>query len=88
MIAKRLPRRRDPVRLGKLTGDILTGQVEDRAPDHPEDATKNQVAVALVRKGMGNRRMTRLTNAFSKNAANHAQVIAIYFMHYNFVHLH
>jgi hypothetical protein len=33
---------------------------------------------------MGNRRMTRLTNAFSKKAANHAHMMAIYFMHYNF----
>ena len=28
---------------------------------------------------MGNRRMTRLTNAFSKKAANHAHMMAIYF---------
>ena len=33
---------------------------------------------------MGNRRMTRLTNAFSKKAENHAHMMAIYFMHYNF----
>ncbi len=37
---------------------------------------------------MGNRRMTRLTNAFSKKAENHAHMMAIYFMHYNFVRLH
>ncbi|MGC9954212.1 MAG: hypothetical protein ABSD21_08035 [Rhizomicrobium sp.] len=37
---------------------------------------------------MGNRRMTRLTNAFSKKAANHAHMMAIYFMHYNFVRTH
>jgi hypothetical protein len=30
------------------------------------------------------RRMTRLTNAFSKKAENHAHIMAIYFMHYNF----
>jgi hypothetical protein len=30
---------------------------------------------------MGNRRMTRLTNAFSKKAENHAHMMAIYFMH-------
>jgi hypothetical protein len=35
MTAKRLPRPRDPVQLGKLIGDILTGQLEDRAPNHP-----------------------------------------------------
>ena len=37
---------------------------------------------------MGNRRMTRLTNAFSKKAANQAHMMAIYFMHYNFVRIH
>jgi hypothetical protein len=37
---------------------------------------------------MGNRRMTRLTNAFSKKADNHAHMMSIYFMHYNFVRIH
>jgi IS1 family transposase len=37
---------------------------------------------------MGNRRMTRLTNGFSKKAANHAHMMSIYFMHYNFVRIH
>jgi O-succinylbenzoate synthase len=37
---------------------------------------------------MGNRRMTRLTNAFSKKAANHAHMMATYFMHDNFVRIH
>ncbi len=37
---------------------------------------------------MGNLRLTRPTNALSKKAANHAHMIAIYFMHYNFVRIH
>ena len=37
---------------------------------------------------MGTRRFTRLTNAFSKKAENHAYSVAIYFMHYNFVRIH
>jgi IS1 family transposase len=37
---------------------------------------------------MGNRRMTRLTNAFSKKAENHAHMMSIYFMYYNFVRIH
>ena len=37
---------------------------------------------------MGNRRMTRRTNAFSKKAENHAHAMAIYFMRYNFVRIH
>lgn len=50
MTAKRLKRPRDPVQLGKLIGDILTGQVEDRAADK-SDPAKDQAAVALGRKG-------------------------------------
>ncbi len=37
---------------------------------------------------MGNRCMTRLTDAFSKKAASHNHMMAIYFMHYNFVRQH
>src|SRR5476651_370003 len=37
---------------------------------------------------MGNRRMTRLTNAFSKKAENHSHMMSVYFMHYNFVRIH
>ena len=51
MTAKRLKRPRDPVQLGKLIGDILTGQVEDRAPTPKTDLNKDQAAVALGRKG-------------------------------------
>jgi hypothetical protein len=44
MTAKRLKRPRDPVQLGKLLGDILTGQVEDRAPT-PQEEGKDIAAV-------------------------------------------
>ena len=33
MATKRLPRPRDPIQLGKLIGDIATGQVADREDD-------------------------------------------------------
>ena len=42
-------RPRDPVQLGKLIGDILTGQVEDRAP--PPEKNKDPAAVERGRKG-------------------------------------
>jgi hypothetical protein len=109
MTSKRLPRPRDPVQLGKLIGDILTGQ-NGPAPDgqrrySPAEcigATKYRVEGNPDPKyvstsyserqnlniRIGNRRMTRLTNAFSKKAANHAHMMAIYFMHYNFVRIH
>jgi IS1 family transposase len=37
---------------------------------------------------MGNRRFTRLTNAFSKKLANHAHSVALHYMHYNFCRIH
>lgn len=37
---------------------------------------------------MHSRRMTRLTNAFSKKAENHAHAMALYFLYYNFVRVH
>jgi hypothetical protein len=55
MTPKRLPRPRDPVKLGKLVGDILTGQVEDRAPT-PQEEGKDIAAV-----NRGNARAKSLT---------------------------
>jgi hypothetical protein len=75
MIEKRLKRPRDPVELGKLIGDILTGQVEDRKPIRPEDANKDQAAVALGRKGGlkgGRARADSLTSAERKKIAQDA----------------
>ncbi len=37
---------------------------------------------------MSMRRFTRLTNAFSKKAANHAHMVALHFMHYNYCRIH
>jgi hypothetical protein len=37
---------------------------------------------------MHQRRFTRLTNAFSKKAENHAHAFALHAMYYNFVRIH
>ena len=37
---------------------------------------------------MHSRRVTRLTNAFSKKVANHAHAMALHFLYYNFVRVH
>ena len=50
MTAKRLKRPRDPVQLGKLVGDIVTGQVEDQTPS-PEQQGKSAAAMARGAKG-------------------------------------
>jgi hypothetical protein len=46
MATKRLPRPRDPVQLGELIGDILTGQMVDAVEDG-----KEQAAVSLGKRG-------------------------------------
>ncbi len=67
-----------------------TGAIKHRVEGNPDP---KHVSTSFVERQnlnirMGNRRMTRLTNAFSKKAENHAHMMAIYFMHYNFVRLH
>jgi hypothetical protein len=37
---------------------------------------------------MSMRRVTRLTNGFSKKAENHVHAAALHFMHYNFCRIH
>jgi IS1 family transposase len=69
---------------------ICTGARKHRIEGNPDP---KHVSTSFVERQnlnirMGNRRMTRLTNAFSKKAENHAHMMAIYFMHYNFVRLH
>ena len=76
MTGNRLKRPRDPVQLGKMVGDILTGQVEDRAPT-AEQQGKSAAAVARGEKGGktgGINRAAQLTPAqrvaIAKVAAN------------------
>ena len=69
---------------------ICTGAHKRRVsgrPD-PEHVSTSFVERSNLSMRMGNRRMTRLTNAFSKKAENHAHMMAVYFMHYNFVRIH
>jgi len=60
--------------------------VEGRpAPEHISTsyAERNNLNVR-----MHSRRLTRLTNAFSKKVANHAHAMALHFLYYNFVRVH
>src|SRR5204862_952091 len=64
------------------TRALVTG-----GPD-PEHVSTSYAERQNLSMRMGNRRMTRLTNAFSKKAENHAHGMSVYFMHYNFVRIH
>jgi IS1 family transposase len=61
-------------------------RVEGR-PD-PAHVSTSYAERANLTLRMGSRRFTRLTNAFSKKAENHAHSVAIHTMHYNFVRIH
>ena len=68
-------RPRDPFQLGKLIGDILTGQVEDTPTSPTIDPNKNQAAVELGRRGGvkgGRARAESLTPAERKRIAQEA----------------
>jgi IS1 family transposase len=76
------PRRYSPA---ECTGAIKTPITGKPDPKHISTSYSERQNLNIR---MGNRRMTRLTNAFSKKAKNHVHMMAVYFMHYNFVRIH
>lgn len=77
MTESRLPRPRDPAQLSKLIGDILTGQIEDRAPERPADPAKDQAAVALGRKGARKGGLARAASMSAKQRVKIARKAAM-----------
>jgi len=75
-------RRYSPPAFVKATKQVVTGN-----PYKPDIST-SLVERANLSIRMGNRRLTRLTNAFSKKMANHMHAMSFYFMVYNFVKIH
>lgn len=57
------------------------------APDERHIST-SYVERSNLTMRMGNRRFTRLTNAFSKKRENHAHMVAIFYLYYNFCRVH
>jgi IS1 family transposase len=76
--------------LGRYSPGECKGAEQRRVEGRPDAAhvSTSYVERANLSIRMGTRRFTRLTNAFSKKAANHEHAVAIYFMHYNFVRIH
>lgn len=56
-------------------------------PD-PKKVSTSYVESHNLTMRMRNRRMTRLTNGYSKKWENHMHALSLYFMAYNFVHVH
>ena len=69
---------------------VCTGATKKRVTGDPDEAhiSTSYVERQNLTMRMGMRRMTRLTNAFSKKLENHIHSVAIHFMHYNFVRIH
>jgi IS1 family transposase len=57
------------------------------SPD-PKHVSTSYVERANLTMRMSIRRFTRLTNAFSKKIENHAAMVSLYFMYYNFGRVH
>ena len=69
---------------------VCTGAVKTPVMGNPamENVSTSYVERSNLSIRMGNRRFTRLTNAFSKKAENHAHAVSLFFMHYNFCKPH
>ncbi|MCK6588752.1 MAG: IS1 family transposase [Polyangiaceae bacterium] len=81
------PRPDDEVRYEPPRGVWLTKQVISGAPDMDRATTVHiESHNRTVRTHV--RRMTRLSNAFSKKIENHCAALAMHFLYYNFVLVH
>lgn len=80
--AKGHERKYSPAECTGATKEAIFGK-----PDMDEVGTSHIERQNLTMR-MGMRRFTRLTNAFSKKAENHAYAVSLHFMHYNFVRTH
>jgi len=76
--------------LGRYSPGECVGAEKRRVEGRPDPAhiSTSYVERSNLTMRMGNRRFTRLTNAFSKKAENHAHMVALHMMYYNFVRIH
>jgi len=81
-VAQEASRRYSPTDCVGTRKDKITGN-----PD-PRHISTSYTERANLTMRMSMRRFTRLTNAFSKKLENHAHMVALYALWYNFVRIH
>jgi IS1 family transposase len=76
--------------IGRYSPGECIGTELRRVEGHPDTAhvSTSYAERANLTMRMGMRRFTRLTNAFSKKAENHAHMVSLHMMYYNFVRVH
>ncbi|MGO8801009.1 MAG: IS1 family transposase, partial [Roseiarcus sp.] len=75
---------------GRYSPAECIGARKDRIEGNPDmtHVSTSYAERANLTMRMHNRRFTRLTNAFSKKFENHAHMVAIYAVWYNFLRIH
>jgi len=76
------PGRYSPPHVTSITKKVVIGNIE------PEDLSTSYIERQNLTMRMCMRRLTRLTNGFSKKLENHRAATALHFAHYNFCRKH
>ena len=74
--------RYSPTKILSSTTEVIKGN------PNPKYISTSYVERQNLTMRMGMRRVTRLTNGFSKKVTNHEAAVALHFMHYNFCRVH
>ena len=81
-LAPQASRRLSPTKCIGAGRQVITGN------PHESKISTSHIERQNLTMRMQMRRFTRLTNAFSKKAENHAHAVSLHFMYYNFVRIH